>query len=104
MPIEKMFETRRISIMRGSRQVLVKVVLLQLRGHDHPQDDTTPNFFFILKALCLGFQMRYHLFLNSIRKMVKTTRVFSKKVAVNFQLSTTVSFMKGPTCECVGGG
>ena len=34
--------------------------------------------------------MRYHLFLNSIRKMVKTTKVFSRKLAVNFQSSTTV--------------
>ena len=31
--------------MKGSRQVLVKVVLFQLRGRGHPQDDATPNFF-----------------------------------------------------------
>ena len=37
--------------------------------------------------------MRYHLFLNSIRNMVKTTKVFSRKLAVNFQSSTTVAFM-----------
>ena len=34
--------------------------------------------------------MRYHFFLNSIRKMVKTTKVFSKKLTVKFQSSTTV--------------
>ena len=34
--------------------------------------------------------MRYHLFLNSARNMVKTTKVFSRKLAVNFQSSTTV--------------
>ena len=45
MPIERMFETRRISVIRGSTQVLVKVVLFQLRGCGHPQDDATPNFF-----------------------------------------------------------
>ena len=28
----------------GSRRVLVKVVLFQLRGRGHPQDDATPNF------------------------------------------------------------
>ena len=44
MPIKKSFETGRISIMRGSRRVLVKEVLFQLRGHGHPQDDATPNF------------------------------------------------------------
>ena len=42
---ERSFETGRISIMRGSRRVLVKVVLFQLRGRGHPQDDATPNFF-----------------------------------------------------------
>ena len=31
--------------MKGSRQVLVKVVLFQLRGRCHPWDDATPNFF-----------------------------------------------------------
>ena len=44
MLIEKSFETGRISIMRGSRRVLVKVVLFHLRGHGHPQDDAMPNF------------------------------------------------------------
>ena len=31
--------------MKGSKQVLVKVVLFQLRGHSHPQDDAKTNFF-----------------------------------------------------------
>ena len=44
MSIESSFETRRISIIRGSRRVLVKVVLFQLRGWGHPQGDATPNF------------------------------------------------------------
>ena len=38
--------------------------------------------------------MRYHLFLNFIRKMVKTTKVFSRKLAVKFQSSTTVTVMR----------
>ena len=45
MPFERSFETGRISVMKGSRRVLVKVVLFQLRGHGHPQDDAMPNFF-----------------------------------------------------------
>ena len=45
MPFESNTETGRISVMKGSRRVLVKVVLFQLRGHGHPQDDATPNFF-----------------------------------------------------------
>ena len=37
--------------------------------------------------------MRYHLFLYSIRKMFKITKVFSRKLAVKFQSSTTVFFI-----------
>ena len=45
MPFERSFENGRISLMKGSRQVLVKVVLFQLMGRGHLQDDVTPNFF-----------------------------------------------------------
>ena len=45
MPFESNTETGRISVMKGSRQVLVKVVLFQLRGHSQPQNDATANFF-----------------------------------------------------------
>ena len=44
MPFESNTETGRISVVKGSGRVLVKVVLFQLRGHGHPQDDATPNF------------------------------------------------------------
>ena len=40
--------------MKGSRRVLVKVVLFQLRGHGHPQDDATTNFFADSKHPILG--------------------------------------------------
>ena len=49
MPFESNTETGRISVMKGSRRVLVKVVLFQLRGRGHPQDDATPNCFAISK-------------------------------------------------------
>ena len=42
---ESSFENESISIMRGSRQILVKVLLIQLDGRGHPQDDATPSFF-----------------------------------------------------------
>ena len=42
---KKSVETGRISVMKGSRQLLVKVVLSQLRGRGHPQNDAIPNFF-----------------------------------------------------------
>ena len=45
MLFESNTETGRISIMKGSRSILVKVVLFQLRGCGHPQDDAMPNFF-----------------------------------------------------------
>ena len=54
MPFEKSFETGRISVMKGSRRVLVKVVLFQLRGRGHPQDDATPNFFADFKDPTVG--------------------------------------------------
>ena len=54
MPFESSTETGRISVMRGSRRVLVKVVLFQLRGCGHPQDDATPNFFADSKRPILG--------------------------------------------------
>ena len=39
-----MFETGRISVMRGSTQVLVKEMFFQLRGPGHPQDGASTNF------------------------------------------------------------
>ena len=54
MPFKRSFETVRISVMKGSRRVLVKVVLFQLRGHGHPQDDATTNFFADSKCPILG--------------------------------------------------
>ena len=37
--------------------------------------------------------MRYHLFPNSIRKIVKTTKGFSRKLAVKSQSSTNVAHL-----------
>ena len=54
MPSERSFETGRISVMKGSRRVLVKVVLFQLRGRGHPQYDAKPNIFPDSKSLSLG--------------------------------------------------
>ena len=45
MSFESNTETGRISVMKGSRQVLVKVVLFRLRGRSHPQNNATANFF-----------------------------------------------------------
>ena len=45
MPFECNTETGRISVIKGSIRVLVKVVLFQLRGRGQPQDDDMPNLF-----------------------------------------------------------
>ena len=54
MPFESSTETGRISVMKGSKKVLVKVVLFQLRSCGHPQGDATPNFFTDSKSFLLG--------------------------------------------------
>ena len=51
---ERSIETGRISVMKGSRRVLVKEVLFQLRGRGHPQDDATPNYCAESKRPILG--------------------------------------------------
>ena len=43
---ENSFETGRISVMEGSRQVSVKVILFQLRECVYPQDGARPSFFY----------------------------------------------------------
>ena len=40
--------------MKGSTRVLVKVVLFQLSGHGHPQDDAMTNSFANSKHPILG--------------------------------------------------
>ena len=40
--------------MKGSRRVLVKVKLFQLRGRSQPQNDTTANLFANSKRPILG--------------------------------------------------
>ena len=76
MPFESNTETGRISVMKGSRQVLVKVVLFQLRGRGQPQDDATPNLFADSKRPISGLQMRYHLFQKFFGKVVKIKETY----------------------------
>ena len=54
MPFESNTETGRISVMKGFRRVLVKVVLFQLRGRSQPQNDVMANFFANSKRPILG--------------------------------------------------
>ena len=54
MPFETNTETGRISVMKGSRRVLAKVVLFQLREHSQPQNDATAIFLKNSKRPILG--------------------------------------------------
>ena len=54
MPFESNTETGRISVMKGARRVLIKVVLFQLRGCSQPQNDAKANFFANSKRPILG--------------------------------------------------
>ena len=51
---ESSLQTGKISVVRDSRQVLVKVFHFQLRGRGHPQDNATPSFFPDSKSFILG--------------------------------------------------
>ena len=50
---ENSFETIRISVKKGSRRVLVKIMLFQLREHIHPQDGATLSFFIWIRSSLL---------------------------------------------------
>ena len=54
MPFESNTETGRMSVMKGSIRVLVKVMLFQLRGCSLPQNDGMANFFKNSKRPILG--------------------------------------------------
>ena len=51
---ESNFETSQIFVLKGSRPVLVKVVLFHSRGCGHPQDDAMANVFLDSKGSILG--------------------------------------------------
>ena len=81
------------SVMRGSKQVLVKIELLQSKGRSHPQDDNMPNFFPDCKS-SVGFQIRYHLFLNQFKKGIKIAKFFLKTCCM-ISMHTTVPDLSG---------
>ena len=88
-PFESRFETGRISIMTGSTQVLVKVVLVQLRGHGHPQNDATPNFFPDSKSSILGFSNKVTFFSKSLQDGCKKQL---KRISENISIADQCVF------------
>ena len=54
---ETSFEFGGKPVMKGSRQFLVKLLLLQLGGCGHPQDGATPSLFPDSKSSILGLSI-----------------------------------------------
>ena len=77
--------------MTGSKRVLVKVVLFQLRGRGHPQNDAMPNIFPDSKSLLLVLSNEVSFVSELYLEYGQNNKVFSRKFAVNFQSSTTAS-------------
>ena len=90
MPFESNTETEGISVMRGSIRVLVEVVLFQLRGRGHLQDDGTPIFFPYSKGSLLGLSNELSFVFECFYKDGKKAKVFSRKLAVPRYMSTRV--------------
>ena len=81
MPFESNTETGRISVMKGSRQVLVKVVLFQLREPSQPQNDATANFFANYERPILGRSNEVSFvpkFFEKVGKIKETSFLLSK--------------------------
>ena len=65
---ENSFENGRISVMEGSRQVLVKVKLFQLKERVQPWDGTTPSFFYESRSSLLVLSINVSFVLKSFWK------------------------------------
>ena len=79
---ESILETGRIYVIKGSRPVLVKVMLFHSRGCGHPQDDAMANFFLDSKGSISKLSNEVSLFLKSIGKVVKIGQTFCLNLAV----------------------
>ena len=88
--IKSSFKTERIFFMAGSRWVLVNVVLFQLGGLGFPWMMPCPLSYLIQKAIYQSFEMRYYIFLSSLKKVVEVVKIFSWKPALWFNMITSV--------------
>ena len=72
--------------MKGSRRVLVKVVLFQLRGRSQPQNDATANFSANSKRTISGLSNKVSFVPEILWKMVKIkeTSFLSTREDTNF--------------------
>ena len=65
------FETGKIYVIEGSRQVLVKVTFFQLMERVHPQDGAMPNLFYKSKSSLLMLSIGISFVLNIFWKFDK---------------------------------
>ena len=89
-PFERSFETGGISIMRGPKWFLVKVIHIQLRGHGHPENDASPNSFSDYKSSTLGLSNEVLFVPNSFETYWKLTKCLFFSLGIEFHLHTTV--------------
>ena len=75
---ESNFEAGRIPIIKGSRPVLVKRCFFDQVGIASSRTIPRTVSQMILNALCEGFKMRYHLFLNSIWYLYTRSKLFAE--------------------------
>ena len=62
--------------MKGSTEILVKVVLFQLRGLGLPTNDAIPNIFSDSKSLSLGLSNEVSFVSKTIGKAVEIVQIF----------------------------
>ena len=74
MPFESNTETGRIFVMRGSRRVLVKVVLFQFFGPGLAQDGATSNFLPDSKSSLLGLSNEVLFVFEFLEKIAKNSQ------------------------------
>ena len=68
---ESSFKIESTSIMKGSRRVLVKVLLFQLDGRGHPHIDAMPSFFPDSKNSLVGLSNEVSLVSEMFWKVVE---------------------------------
>ena len=61
--------------MRGSRQVLVKLLPFQLGGCGHPQDDATSSFLSYSKRIVQGLSNKVSFVFEFFGKMVEMIKM-----------------------------
>ena len=90
VPFESNTENGGIFFMKGYRRVLVKVVLFQLRGPGHLQNDTTPKFFPDSNSPMLGLSNEVSFVSELYQEYGQNNKSVFTKTCCKLSMSTTV--------------